>query len=82
MTDQPVRIGDRVRCLVGDYFLDAGTEGLVTNTRTAMGASPGVAYVTWDNDTKTRIRITDLEVIEPRNKPQQPTVMMPFGRAS
>lgn len=80
MTDQPVRIGDRVRCLVGDHFLDAGTEGIVVNTST--WTKPHRARVLFDNDTVCLIDFTDIEVIEPRNKPQQPTVMMPFGRAS
>lgn len=71
-----IRIGDRVRVIQGDHFVDAGAEGVVVNT--ATWTLPHRARVLLDNDTSSFIDFSDLEVTSPRNKAQQPTVMAPF----
>lgn len=46
--DRPMRIGDRVRVLIGDWFLDAGIEGLVVNIETPRPNRPPRCRVLWD----------------------------------
>lgn len=45
-----LRIGDRVRCVIGDRFIDEGTEGLIVNVAPPRYRQPSRARVLWDND--------------------------------
>ena len=57
-----VSSGDRVRCVRGDWFIDEGAAGLVTNVMRGY-RKPDRAFVMWDNDCRSMINIDDIEVI-------------------
>jgi hypothetical protein len=62
-----LRIGARVRCTKGDWFIDEGTVGTIVNTAPARPGMPARARVMWDADEGTQqvcmIDGTDIEVI-------------------
>jgi hypothetical protein len=78
-----LRIGARVRCIKGDAFIDAGTEGVVVNTSPAKPFAPARARILWDNACSCMMDATDFEVIPTvPDKPQQPVVMETFSKAA
>lgn len=65
MTRRPLRIGDRVRCKVGDVlgFVDVGQTGLVVNVVPVRYGKPAQARVVWDNETVSMISAAHFERI-------------------
>jgi hypothetical protein len=81
-----LRIGARVRCIEGDWFIDAGQCGTVVNTAPSRPGKPGRARVLWDASDGSQqvcmIDTTDLEVIPAEQQEAyvaQPTSMGSFG---
>lgn len=53
-----------MKCIkADDPFIDYGEKGVVTNTAPARPLSPALAFVTWDNDCRSKMAASDLEVI-------------------
>lgn len=70
-----LRNGAKVRCITDkDPFIDYGTTGVVTNTAPVKPMTPAQAYVYWDNDCKSRIAASDIEVIPVEPAEPKPAV--------
>lgn len=62
-----LRIGARVRAVKGDWFIDEGMTGVITNTAPARPGMPARARVLWDTTDGTQqvcmMDASDIEVI-------------------
>jgi hypothetical protein len=50
-----LRIGAKVRCIRGDWFIDEGMTGVITNTAPPRPHMPARARVTWDEHDGTQL---------------------------
>lgn len=63
MTRRPLRIGDRVRAVIGDVFVEAGQEGVVVNVAPSRYGQAARARVLWANETVSMISAAHFERI-------------------
>ena len=75
------KIGDRVRCVKSDRFIEFGMTGLIVNVAPPRYNTPARARILWDNNCVTMTDATDFSVVPaPTTKRLQPVMMGPFWR--
>ena len=79
--DPKLRIGDRVRCTKGDWFISFGMTGIIVNVAPPRYNAPARARVLWDNGCVSMLDEPDFRVVpSPTTKRMQPVIMGPFWR--